>query len=98
MKRILVIVLAALFLMGCVTMPRWEHVDRYVTNGQIINIGQSQEAVEKSLGAPDKAQIVGSTDRDPKAANKKFVMWSYGNNRIVFQDNVVYDIMINTKQ
>jgi len=54
--------------------------------------------VEKVLGAPEKTQNVGSTDRSSKAGDKPFVMWFYAKYRIVFQDKVVCDILINTRQ
>jgi len=99
MKKIQVIVLVSvLFLISCATMGRWESVDRVIINGQAVYIGQPQEAVEKVLGAPEKTQNVGSTDRSSKAGDKPFVMWFYAKYRIVFQDKVVCDILINTKQ
>lgn len=97
MKKIQVIVtVLVIFLVSCATMGRWESVDRMIVNGQAVYVGQPQWAAEKVLGAPEKTQIVGSTDRSSRDGEKPFVMWFYAKHRIVFQDQVVRDILIKT--
>jgi hypothetical protein len=102
MKKVWLVVVMALLMVSCVSMGEkltgTKFFDKTVIKGQTIYIGQSQDAVEKLLGPPDKSGGVGyMMDSSARSYGQPGYAFQYEDYSIGFTNRTVMSIAQNPR-